>query len=246
MTIAIIVQARMGSKRFPGKIMAPFLPIHPNQGKRSVLENVLYRCTLANKADKVALATPNGVEHKPAWRIAERHDIYWFGGDEDDVLYRYYQIANELELANGDHIVRITADCPLIDPRVIDEAITLHLQQEADYTSNVLPRTYPKGLDVEVMTFDALETAWLIAHSQDDDLPVPEDILYMREHVTPWLQRDPDVKRANLRQKIDESEINLCVDYPEDPARIVALLEMLKGRKNKPAFWMPEKKGLLH
>ena len=142
-------------------------------------------------------------------------------GDEHDVLDRFYQAALLYELRNQ-HIVRITADCPLIDPKVVQELIKLHIDKGTGYASNVMPRTYPKGYDCEIMTFEALEAAWAAAKRPFD-----------REHVTPWLQRTNGIKRANLRQKRDQSRINLCVDYPEDPARIEALLKTLKLEREK-------------
>ena len=222
MTVTIIVQARMGSTRFPGKIMAPFLPLFAGGPRVTVLEHVLRRCKKVGNAGSVILATPDSADHADAWALSEGLGCDVFAGNEHDVLERYYRAA-EWYMRDGadDHIVRVTADCPLIDPNVIQELIALHLGQGTDYACNVMPRTYPKGYDCEIMTFEALEAAWVSAKRP-----------YDREHVTPWLQRMDGIKRANLQQKINRSEVNLCIDYPEDPARIEELLKILKlGRE---------------
>lgn len=215
----IIVQARMGSKRFPGKILAPFLPAFPGGPDMPVLWHVLKRCLAVPKVYEVILATPYSAIHQEAWDLAIELGCGWSApkSNENDVLDRYYKTAKAADLGGGDHIVRITADCPLIDPQVANEVITLHLAQQADYSCNIMPRTYPKGFDCEVMTFDALEACWLMAKSA-----------YDQEHVTPWLQRHTEIKRANLQQKINQSKVNLCVDYPGDIPRIKKLLETWK------------------
>ena len=223
MPVTIIVQARMGSTRFPGKIMAPFLPLFTGGPRVSVLGHVLRRCQKVRGIAGVILATPDSPDHADAWALAESLGCSAFGGNELDVLDRYYEAAMWfMHDGKDDHIVRITADCPLIDPRIVSELIELHLDRKTDYASNVMPRSYPKGFDCEIMTFEALEAAWYKA-----DRP------YDREHVTPWLQRTDGIKRANLRQKRGQSRVNLCIDYPEDPARIEALLKTLKLGREK-------------
>lgn len=219
MTTVIIVQARMGSKRFPGKIMAPFLPGPRGGPRKPVLWHVLRRCKAVKNADLVVLATPDSWDHADAWLLAESLDCHTFTGSEKNVLDRYYQAAKFHEMRPDDLIVRITADCPLINARVADALIELHQKQGADYGSNLLPRTYPKGYDCEVMTFQALKAAWCMSLRA-----------YDKEHVTPWLQRHKGIKRVNLRQIVDQSSINLCVDYPEDVARIELVLKTL-GKK---------------
>jgi spore coat polysaccharide biosynthesis protein SpsF (cytidylyltransferase family) len=256
MAVAIIVQARMGSTRFPGKIMEPFLPLEIGEPPEPILDphappflapvlaHVLARCKAARRADFVVLATPDSLDHSKAWELAERMDVYCGIGSEDDVLGRYLQTAVAFGLQAHDHIVRVTADCPLLDPRVVDELIELHIKKRADYSSNVLPRTYPKGLDAEIMTFDALEAAWIKAHK--GSRAKSSKAAYEREHVTPWLQETDGIKRANLCQKVNQAEINLCVDYPEDIVRVPALLKALRGRPRGPKLWTPPKKKLIH
>ena len=212
--IVIIVQARMGSNRFPGKIMAPFLPFFKGGPRQPVLAHVLQRLSKVKSADRMILATPESPDHAPAWELARKYNAFICRGSERNVLSRFYKAARERDLGPRDTIVRITADCPLIDPEVVGEVIALHRSKLADYTCNIMPRTYPKGLDCEAMTFEALEAAWVSAKRSFD-----------KEHVTPWLQRTDGIIRHNLCQKEDMSAINLCIDYPEDLARIEKLIE---------------------
>ena len=216
MSTVVIVQARMGSKRFPGKILAPL----KTEGiARPVLAHVLDRVSKIPKVDGIILATPRSADHEQAWAIAEAYHVEVHKGKEQNVLDRYYQAATDHGFGGpGDVIVRVTADCPLIDPRVCHEVITLRAAQRADYCTNVMPRTYPKGYDCEAFTFECLEAAWCSASSA-----------YEREHVTPWMQQTEGLSRANLRQKVDMSDVNFCVDYPGDIARIELLITTTKG-----------------
>lgn len=204
--IGIIVQARMTSKRFPGKSTA-LLKDKP------VIQWVLERAKLIKgpknlrHSIKVILAVPDDPLSDPMLDISDNMGIESFLGSELDVLKRYYDCARLFKL---DIIVRITADCPFIDPIVSSEVLNLLLWRRLDYCSNSFPkRTYPKGLDTEAFTFDALEAAYQLGR-------LPED----REHVTPWLTRTEDIKRGNVCQKIDTSEKNWCVDFPEDIKRL--------------------------
>ena len=129
----------------------------------------------------------------------------YFQGSENDVLDRYYQAA----LAFGaEAIVRITSDCPLIEPEIIDRVVSEFLSHypDADYVCNVLPRTFPRGLDVEVMSFEALKRAW-----HEDNNPA------WREHVTQYIQRHPEIFRIrNVASEVDYSHMRWTVDTPED------------------------------
>jgi spore coat polysaccharide biosynthesis protein SpsF (cytidylyltransferase family) len=206
----IIIQARMTSKRFPGKSMTLL-------NNKPVIQHVIERCKKVKGVDKVILAVPDTPDSEPMLQIATNQKILNFCGSETDVLDRYYQAAKFHKL---EYIIRITADCPFINPVIVTEVTNLLIWRKLDYTSNIFPvRTYPKGTDVEVFTMDVLEAAAILAVTQ-----------YDREHVTPWMQKSPDLKRANVCQKIDMSEENLCVDYPDDIER---LEQLIKKRKNK-------------
>jgi spore coat polysaccharide biosynthesis protein SpsF (cytidylyltransferase family) len=210
--IAIIVQARMGSTRFPRKIMAPFQPF-PDQEPAPVLEWVLRRCRMVPEATRFILATPASNDHAQAWRLAADLGFEAFTASdipESNVLARYYRAAKS-RAERPDHIVRVTADCPLIHPRVMSKVIREHLANGAGYTSNVVERSYPKGFDVEVMTMRTLEESYRNAGQGE------------REHVTTWARANMRVH--NVWQPMKEwRKVNLCVDKAEDPARIRALI----------------------
>ena len=200
----------MTSKRFPGKSTAIL-------NNRPVIEHVIKRCNLVTKTDKVILAVPDSPLSEPMLKISDTNFIWNFLGSEDNVLDRFYHAAMYHKL---DIIVRITGDCPFIIPQLIDECIELLMWRKLDYVSNCFPiRTYPKGLDCEVFTMDCLEAAHILATSH-----------YDREHVTPFMQRSIEIKKGTLSQKVDDSELNLCVDVPEDIPRIE---EHIKAMKRK-------------
>ncbi len=201
--VGVIIQARMTSKRFPGKSMADLM------GK-PVVEHVIRNCMLIKPLNKLIIAVPDTDDSEPIIQLAYNIGIDNFCGSEDDVLGRYYFAAKYFKLT---HIVRITGDCPYINPKVCSEVLQLLLFRKLDYCANCYPvRTYPKGLDCEAFTWDALEAAHL---ATDGDGALPGD----REHVTPWLQRTPGLRRACVQQHIDASHIDLCIDVPEDIER---------------------------
>ncbi len=204
--IGVIVQARMTSKRFPGKSMATLL------GK-PVLERVLERVKTIPGVIPI-LAVPDTPESDPMLVLANDMGVDNFCGSELNVMQRFIGAAKFFKL---DVIVRVTGDCPFIDPRVCREVLDLLLYRNCDYTSNIFPnRTFPRGLDCEAFTFDCLEAAQYYARG-------PYDL----EHVTPWMQETEDVRKGNVEQRIDMSMQNWCVDYPEDIIR----LEELAGPK---------------
>lgn len=208
MTTGLIVQARMGSKRFPGKVL------HQLAGK-TVLERVLERCALVPFVDTIIVAMPAKDESIPIYQLCNSLGIACASGSEDDVLARYYDAATMYGI---DTIIRITSDCPFFDPIVAGEVLALLKAENLDYCSNVFPvRTYPKGFDVEAFTYDCLEAAHVLAKKP-----------YDREHVTPFMQRTRRIRRANVRQRIDRSDLNLCVDFPEDIERLEKLVAKMK------------------
>lgn len=165
-TVAI-VQARMGSNRLPGKVMADI------KGKPAIT-HVLTRVGKARRVDELWLACSDLSENDPLAATAAQLDIPVFRGDENDVLSRYVQVAAE---TRADAIVRITADCPMIDPELIDAAIEMYETGDWDYVANGHIRSYPDGLDVEVFSAAALWEADLKAQHA-----------FLREHVTPYIR----------------------------------------------------------
>lgn len=195
MTTIAIIQARLGSTRLPGKVLLDL------EGK-TVLEHVIERVKASELINDVVVATTIRKEDLRIIKLCAGLGISVYCGSVDDVLDRYYQAAR---LFKADHIVRITSDCPLMDPMVIDEVIALHIREKADYTSNTIKETYPDGEDVEVFTFDALKKAWKNANLASE-----------REHVTPYLRKNPAFKKASLEFKKDLSHKRWTLDNPED------------------------------
>lgn len=195
MKVLAIVQARMGSTRFPNKVMRLMV------GK-PMIELLLYRLSLAQKIDQIVLATSDQPRNQPLVDHVQQLGYPVYQGSEEDVLDRYYQAAKRYA---PDVVVRITGDCPLIDPELVDEAIQQFCQGDVDYLSNGSPPTYPDGLDVEVFSFDALARAWQAATKPSD-----------REHVTPYIRESGQFKTANLAAPQDWSKERWTVDEPED------------------------------
>lgn len=196
--VVCIVQARMGSTRLPGKI---FLKL---SGK-PVLEHVVSRLQLAKRLDAIVVAAPVSPENDRIERFIKTRfpDIMVYRGSERDVLDRYYRAA---KVATADIVVRVTSDCPLIDPNLVDRVVVA-LQQDVDYASNTFPtRTYPRGMDTEVIRMNALARLWCKATSADD-----------REHVTLYLRMHPHLfSVASVKNPTDFSRYRLTIDEPLD------------------------------
>ena len=199
MRIVAIIQARMGSTRLPGKVLQDL-------AGEPMLARVVNRTGRAKTIQEVVIATTTNVLDDVIVELCKARDWSWFRGSEEDVLDRYYRAAKEYQ---ADLIVRITSDCPLIDPEVIDQVVKAFLerQPEVDYASNTWPRrTFPQGLDTEVMRIDVLERAW-----REDSNPA------WREHVTPYIYRNPDRFRIhNVLGQVDYSAMRWTVDATED------------------------------
>jgi spore coat polysaccharide biosynthesis protein SpsF (cytidylyltransferase family) len=194
-TVAII-QARMGSTRLPGKVIMDL-------GGDTVLARVVRRLCRAKFVDEIVIATTSSDADDAIVRECERLGVPWFRGSEDDVLDRYYQAAQTYA---ADAVARITSDCPLIDPELVDGTIRVFQEQHGDYASNVFPRTYPLGLDTEVFTIAALERDWREARAP-----------YQREHVTPFLYEHPELFRlVSLYGQINYSQYRWTLDTAED------------------------------
>jgi spore coat polysaccharide biosynthesis protein SpsF len=196
MKVVAIIQARMGSTRLPGKVLREL-------GGRSVLSCVIHRVGQFRRIDDLLIATTVEEADHLVVREAEHCGADVFRGSENDVLDRYYQAARHV---HADTVVRITSDCPLIDPEVSDFTIRQFMDNRPNYASNALERTYPRGLDTEVMTFEALELAWQAASEP-----------YQRAHVTPYLYQNPDKFRLlSVKGETDYSGYRWTLDMPED------------------------------
>ncbi|BAE49522.1 cytidylyltransferase domain-containing protein [Paramagnetospirillum magneticum] len=208
MTAVVIVQARMGSTRLPGKILKGL-------GGMSALAQCLRRCKAIPGIDRVVCAIPEGEAEAPAVAEAQRCGALVVRGPSDDVLKRYALAARA---AGADIVMRVTSDCPLIDPDLCGRLLAKLRAEGLDYCCNNLPPSWPHGLDAEVFRATALFEA-------EDKATEPFD----REHVTPWLRRAPHLKRGNIaREEGDLShQCRWTLDYPEDYAFLAALFERL-------------------
>ena len=206
MKIIAIVQARMNSTRLPGKVML-------SVNSHSIIGVLLKRLSKSQTLDDIIVATTNNrsddvlVDHVTALGFKT------YRGSEHDVLQRYYSAALQ---ERADVVVRITADCPLIDSVLLDQVIMTFSENELDYCSNREPATYPDGLDVEVFSFNALEKANEFAF-------LPHD----REHVTPYIIGSDNFKKSYVKNGIDFSRYRWTLDYPEDFEVISAVFKKL-------------------
>ena len=186
----------MGSARLPGKVLAD---IHGH----AMLWHVAERTRAAETLDDVVVATTTEPADDVIAAFCREYRVSCFRGSEEDVLDRYYQAALQHD---AQAIVRITSDCPLIDPEVVDKIVRAFLVEHTDYASNCEVRTYPRGLDTEVMTFRALERAWGEARQT-----------HQRAHVTPYIYQNPDQFRiVSVTGEEDHSAHRWTVDTPED------------------------------
>jgi spore coat polysaccharide biosynthesis protein SpsF len=194
--IAAILQARVSSTRLPGKVLMPIL------GAPMLLRQI-ERVRRAKLIDALLIATSDDASDDPIALLCKKQDVQCFRGSLDDVLDRFYQSARRLL---PDHIVRLTGDCPLCDPLLIDQVVEHHLRGCFDYTSNTIEPTYPDGLDVEIFRYCCLEETWHEAR-----LPS------QREHVTPFVYQHPERYRiGSVKHDVDLSELRWTVDEPED------------------------------
>lgn len=204
MKVVAIVQARVGSTRLPNKVMKAV-------AGRPLIEVLLQRLSAARELDEIVVATSDDPRNEPLVAHVRRLGFRCVQGSETDVLARYILASRE---ARADIIIRITGDCPLVDPFLVDEAIRRFKNAHVDYLSNVDPPTYPDGMDIEVFTAAALERA--AAESVD-----PFD----HEHVTPFLRRRDDISRAAMSNEEDLSALRWTVDEPEDLSVIRAVFD---------------------
>jgi spore coat polysaccharide biosynthesis protein SpsF len=204
---AAIVQARYASTRLPGKVLMELRGV-------AVLTHVLARCRAVDGVTDVVCATTSGQDTDGIADLARASGAVVFRGSEHDVLGRYLGAARFVE---AETILRVTSDCPLIDPDLCAAVLALRATEGADYASNNMPPTWPYGLDCEAFTRAALERADAEARASDE-----------REHVTPWLRRHPDLRRANLpAPRPGLSDHRWALDYPQDYAFFQALFDQL-------------------
>lgn len=214
--ILAILQARVSSTRLPGKVLKPILG-------QPMLYRQLERVRQARCFDALVVATSVEPSDDPIVELCRNIETFCFRGSLDDVLDRFYHASVPYQ---PDHVVRLTGDCPLADPHVIDDVIHFHLEGKYDYTSNTLEPTFPDGLDVEVMRWTALKEAWTEAK-----LPS------QREHVTPFIHSQPNrFKLGSYKGKIDFSALRWTVDELDDLMFVKHIYEALYTEKSTFGF----------
>jgi spore coat polysaccharide biosynthesis protein SpsF len=210
MKIVAIIQARMGSSRLPQKVLKDLVGA-------TVLDRVLNRLGRSELIGELLVATTTEPADDAIVEHCERRGCNVFRGSELDVLDRYYHAAKSI---GAEVVVRITSDCPVIDPGVADATIGAFLEKSADYASNVLVRTYPRGLDTEVMTVQALERAWR-----------ESKLGYQRAHVTPYIYENPgEFNLHGVENDADCSWHRWTVDTPEDLRLLQAIYTKFSGQ----------------
>lgn len=217
MKIVGIIQARMGSTRLPGKVLRPILGT-------PMLGHIIQRLSQSTTIDELVVATSTLEQDRDIVEYAKKIGCAWSQGSEEDVLGRYYQAAMEF---NADVVLRLTGDCPLIDPETTDRVVSAHLKAEkSDMASNVLVRSFPRGLDTEALSMACLERI---------NYEATEPIY--REHVTNYIHDYQEkFKLTNVLNDADESSHRWCVDTEDDFKLISVIYESLYAKKKHFGF----------
>jgi spore coat polysaccharide biosynthesis protein SpsF len=217
MNIIAVTQARMGSSRLPGKVLKPI-------GNLSLLALHLTRLRDAKEVSRLIVATSLSFEDQAIKAEAQRLNAEVFCGSEEDVLDRFYLALKD---AKPDYVVRLTADCPLIDGSLIDKVIKHTIQKNLDYCSNTLRTEYPDGQDIEVFKFTALKRAW-------SEATLPSE----REHVTPYLWKNSTFMNGekfvsdSFSEGYNFGHLRMTVDDPQDLEVIRKLVKDLGANKS--------------
>ena len=207
MKIIAIVQARMGSSRLPGKVMSMINEV-------PIIEILIKRLQLSKKITDIVVATSIDNNNDSLEDFIKKIGFPCERGSEDNVLERYYKCASKY---NADVIVRITGDCPFVDPVLVDEVIENYVNEKVDYCSNTLDPTYPDGLDIEVFSYGALKEAYKNATTN-----------YDKEHVTPYIRSGDQFSRKSISLDYDLSDIRLTLDEKEDLQLIENIFDNFK------------------
>lgn len=211
MKVVCLVQARVGSTRLPGKILKEIC------GK-TILHHEIDRLKKCKEIDEIVIATTDKEDDDKIVNEAKKLSVKYFRGSENDVLSRFYYAAKE---NNADIIVRVTSDCPCIDFEILDKMLIYfkekYKEKQVDYLSNTIKRTYPRGYDIEIFTFSALEKSYINAKKE-----------YEREHVTPYIyDKTNNFLKLSFENKDDYSEYRVTLDTIEDFIVIKNIFENL-------------------
>jgi spore coat polysaccharide biosynthesis protein SpsF len=204
----------MNSSRLPGKVMKKL------DVNKTVLDYVIDQLNHSKLIDKIILATTNEKEDDKIVKFAKNRKLDYFRGNTKDVLDRYYQCTKKFNLQN---IVRVTSDCPLIDPKIVDTIIELFFSGEYDYSTNKLPLSSPKcpqGVEVEVFSQQTLEKTWLNSK-----------LLSEREHVTPYIYNNPEKFKIISKSEYGNiSDLRYTIDYIDDIKLVKILANKIQNR----------------
>jgi glutamate-1-semialdehyde aminotransferase/spore coat polysaccharide biosynthesis protein SpsF (cytidylyltransferase family) len=209
--VLAIIQARFNSTRFPGKVIQKI-------DNKTILEILIKRLSKSKYISKIIVACSKNPKDKTILDICKKLGVNYFTGSENDVLDRFYKAAKKYK---GVNIVRITADCPLLDYQIVDDVISNFFLKKVDYASNIHPPTFPDGLDVEVFKFSALKEAYIKTGQSTE-----------REHVTPFIINNKKFKKFNLKNYKDYSFLRLTLDEKEDFILIKKIINNFKGNLN--------------
>tara|TARA_Y100000816_G_C25907435_1_gene473319 strand:- start:21 stop:779 length:759 start_codon:yes stop_codon:yes gene_type:complete len=197
MQFSIIIQARLGSTRLSGKILK-------NYKSYNLLNVLIKRLKRSKKVKNIIVATTTQKEDDKVVKFCENNSINFFRGSKNDVLNRYYHASKKYNVKN---IIRITSDCPLIDPKILDKMIIEFKQKKLDYLSNTYPEpsTFPDGMDIEIFTFNSLKLANRYSNKKSE-----------KEHVTVYIRKNSKFKTFRTDLMKDKSNYRLTVDYLKD------------------------------
>lgn len=214
MNIVAIIQARMGSTRLPGKVLMDI-------AGKPMLWHVVNRLKYSRLLNKIIVATSISKKDDVIEKKCKELNVECFRGSEEDVLERYYEASKH---AKANIIVRITADCPFVDPLIMDKIIKIHLKNKNDYTMNNAGNTYPRGTDIEVFNFKSLEKTHQNANKS-----------YQKEHVSLYIYEHPQAFKIEILEAkgiLRRPKLRFCVDTKEDLKAVRAIYTMLcKSRK---------------
>ena len=212
--IGCIIQARMSSTRLKGKVL---LKINP---KDTVLSFLIKQITNCKSLKTIVVATTELEEDDVIVNFLKSYDVEIFRGNSENVLDRFYHCAKKFKFST---IVRLTADNPLIDPEIVNDAIQKYSNSDCDYLTNSVDRTFPNGTEVEIFSFNALETAWKSAKKTSE-----------REHVTPYFYNNLNkFKIHHFKQKKDQSKFRYSIDRKEDYLLVLEILLKINTRPIK-------------
>ena len=205
-----IIQARTASTRFPKKILNKIDEMH------TVLEFLIKQLKNSRKIDKIVIATTCSNDDEKIIELCKQLDLDFFQGDENDLVDRYYKCAKKF---NFENIIRITSDCPLMDPYLVDEGIDKFLEEECDYLTNSTG-SFPHGVDFSIFKFSVLEKTWKNAH-----------LLSEKEHIIPYMEKnESNFNTIFIKNDSDHSKFRITLDWPDDLELLRIIVSRIDNR----------------